>query len=407
MAGKAVWDYRGDPERPALLVNFANGAIQNPECVNFTLYKSKDDKTPMAKRQRILTADTDRLSYVGNIYSPEAVKSNSLCKYFIGVLHKETGKMDVYDAEQVHMQPILESNIDEQNAPDESSRTYREKVDALIEAFGTNKQKRALSSRKLNTVGNEVLSKAMEEAAEKIIETKGKTELIKEAMDKPMEESPSLFLPPCNANADKPENVYKFEDLISPVEYEALESISAPFRNITTEQLQSMIEKKEHSCYVLQELQEIKLAKDIDRQARALWYLDLLIKFSKLKVVKRKELIALGCPSIICGNLMKNFTVMVYKNSSLRNSISSTMKSKIVAHAIALALHISEFLVDLTYLQTDLRLTETRILEICKAMGLRIGKKKMLSSFEEAHKTASLQLPLMVYKPPGGMKKRP
>lgn len=48
-------------------------------------------------------------------------------------------------------------------------------MDALIEAFGTNRQKRALSSRKLNQVGSETLNKAMVKAAEDIIENKGKT----------------------------------------------------------------------------------------------------------------------------------------------------------------------------------------------------------------------------------------
>lgn len=42
-----------------------------------------------------------------------------------------------------------------------------------------------------------------------------------------------------------------------------------------------------HGAYVLRELGELKHASDIDRQARALWYLDALIKFSQLKTVKR------------------------------------------------------------------------------------------------------------------------
>ncbi|XP_040217445.1 DNA-directed RNA polymerase I subunit RPA49 isoform X2 [Rana temporaria] len=410
MAGKAVWEYRGDPEQSALLVQFANGTIQTPKDVRFTLYRNEDDKTPETKRQRILAADTDRLSYVGNNYSTET-KNSPLCKYFIGVLNKATGKMEVYDAEHIKMQPVLktDNSMSKQieDATDQSTKTYREKVDALIEAFGTNRQKRALSSRKLNQVGSETLNKAMVKAAEEIIGNKGKTELLKEAMDT-NEELSSIFLPSCNASADKPENVYKFDDLISPVEYEALESVSAAFKNITPEELQQMTEKKEHTLFVLQELREIKLAKDPDRQARVLWYLDMLIKFSQLKVAKRKDLITKGCPSIICANLMKNFSVIVYKDGRIQNSISGTMKSKIVAYVIALALHISNFQVDLTCLQRDLRLTENRIIEIAKAMRLKIGKINMFSdvSFEESHKIATLELPLIVYKPAGGMKKK-
>lgn len=46
-------------------------------------------------------------------------------------------------------------------------------VDMLIEAFGTNKQKRALASRKLNQVGSNALQAAVDKAATSVIEKKG------------------------------------------------------------------------------------------------------------------------------------------------------------------------------------------------------------------------------------------
>ncbi|XP_056374285.1 DNA-directed RNA polymerase I subunit RPA49 isoform X2 [Hyla sarda] len=409
MAGKATWEYRGDPERPALLVQFSNGTIQTPENVSFTLYNNKGATSPI-KSQRILTAQTERLSYVGKNFTPEALKSSSLCRYFVGVLNKETGKMQVYDAEHLGMQPILENNSTEdqqtEETRDQSNLSYREKVDALIEAFGTNKQKRALNSRKLNQVGSEILSKEMAKAAEVIIESRGTTELVQEVAVKKEEESFSLFLPLCNAKATKQEDVYRFDDLLPPAEYASLEEVAAAFRNLTPGELQEKREKNEHGSYVLQELGELKFAKDIDRHARALWYSDTLIKMSKLKMVKRKDLIAMGCPSIIAGSLLKNFTVPTFKNERILNSISATMKCKIVSYVLALALHISDFQVDLTLLQRDLQLTEDRIIEIAKALRLKISKRLMFSDLVlgEGHKMGVLELPLVVYKPVRGRK---
>uniref|UniRef100_A0A8C5LV71 RNA polymerase I subunit E n=1 Tax=Leptobrachium leishanense TaxID=445787 RepID=A0A8C5LV71_9ANUR len=410
MANRAVWEYRGEPEQPALLVQFSNGNIQTPESLKLNLYRNKDQKTPDKKKQKILTAETDRLSYVANNFGVNALHSNSLCRYFVGVVNKETGKMEVYGAEYFHMQPLLEkktTQLQDEDLMDTSNRTYREKVDALIEAFGTNKQKRALSSRKLNQVGSEILSQAMAKAAEEIIENKGTEELVKEAIGNIASES-SSFLPPCDVKADKPENVYKLDDLISPTEYATLEAAAEPFRNLTDESLQQMIDGKRHGTFVLHELQELKNMKDCDHAARCLWYLDALIKLSNLKVVKRKELMVPGFPSIICANFLRDFTVSTYKNGRVQNSISGTMHSKIVAHAIALALHICEFEVDLTLLQREMKLTEARILEIAKAMGLKITKRMMFSiaSSDEAHKIATLILPLVVYKPSTGMNKR-
>ncbi|KAM4053694.1 DNA-directed RNA polymerase I subunit RPA49 isoform 3-T3 [Anomaloglossus baeobatrachus] len=390
-----------------IYVQFSNGTVQTPENVAFTLYKNNNSSK--VKRQRIMTAQTDRLNYVGKNFTPEALKSSSLCRYFVGVLNKETGKMEVYDAEQFSMQPIMEKNNTEeqlQDTTDEPNRTYREKVDALIEAFGTNRQKRALTSRKLNQVGSEILSKEMTKAAEGIIESKG-TDLVQEVVERKEEESYSLFLPPCNTKADKRENVYEFDQLLPPVEYESLENVAAAFKNITPEELKEKIEKKQHGSYVLQELGELKYAQDIDRKARVLWYLDILTKLINLKIIKRKDLVALECPNVIIGNFLKNFTVSTFKHESIKNSISATMKCKIVSYALALALHISDFQVDLTLLQRDLKLTENRMIEIAKAMGLRITKRIMFASLsmDEGHKMGTLELPLPVYKP-GGARKR-
>lgn len=48
-------------------------------------------------------------------------------------------------------------------------------MDLCIEAFGTSKQKRALNSRRMNAVGNDILNTAVTKAATNIINAKGVT----------------------------------------------------------------------------------------------------------------------------------------------------------------------------------------------------------------------------------------
>lgn len=48
-------------------------------------------------------------------------------------------------------------------------------MDLCIEAFGTSKQKRALSSRRMNAVGNDIVNTAVTKAAANIIDAKGVT----------------------------------------------------------------------------------------------------------------------------------------------------------------------------------------------------------------------------------------
>ncbi|NP_001269695.1 DNA-directed RNA polymerase I subunit RPA49 isoform 2 [Homo sapiens] len=287
-------------------------------------------------------------------------------------------------------------SVESELALESQTKTYREKMDSCIEAFGTTKQKRALNTRRMNRVGNESLNRAVAKAAETIIDTKGVTALVSDAIHNDLQDD-SLYLPPCYDDAAKPEDVYKFEDLLSPAEYEALQSPSEAFRNVTSEEILKMIEENSHCTFVIEALKS--LPSDVesrDRQARCIWFLDTLIKFRAHRVVKRKSALGPGVPHIINTKLLKHFTCLTYNNGRLRNLISDSMKAKITAYVIILALHIHDFQIDLTVLQRDLKLSEKRMMEIAKAMRLKISKRRVsvAAGSEEDHKLGTLSLPL-------------
>ncbi|XP_039090684.1 DNA-directed RNA polymerase I subunit RPA49 [Hyaena hyaena] len=395
----ARWQYCGEPDESqrAVLVQFSNGKLQNPGNVRFTLYKSNDSTNPRKRGQRILAAETDRLSYVGNNFGTGALKCNTLCRHFVGVLNKTSGQMEVYDAELFNMQPLFaDESVESESTQENQARTFREKMDSCIEAFGTTKQKRALNSRRMNRVGNESLNCAVAKAAENIIDAKGVTALVNDAIHDDLQED-SLYLPPCHADAAKPEDVYKFEDLLSPPEYEALQSPSEAFRNISSEEILKMIEENSHCSFVIEALKSLPSdEKSRDHQARCIWFLDTLIRFRAQKVIKRKSALGPGVPHILSTKLLKHFTCLTYNNGSLRNLISDSMKAKITAYVIILALHISDFQIDLTLLQRDLKLSERRMIEIARAMRLKISKRSvsLAAGRDEDHKLGTLSIPL-------------
>ncbi|XP_009980747.1 PREDICTED: DNA-directed RNA polymerase I subunit RPA49, partial [Tauraco erythrolophus] len=353
-------------------------------------------------------SETERLSYVGNNFGSGVMKCNSLCRHFVGVLDKDSGQMEVYNAEIFNMQPLLSDNLIPDDTKDYQNKSYREKMDLCIEAFGTSKQKRALNSRRMNAVGNDILNTAVTKAAANIIDAKGVTGLIQDVAQDDVQNI-SVFLPPCNEDADKPENVYKFEDILSSAEYEALRVPAAVFVNITPEEITKKTEDKSHCSFVLEELKFLPAdEKSRDHKARCLWFLDTLIKFSYLKVIKKKHPMGPECPHVISRKLMKNFTSLTYNNGSVQNLISASMKAKITAYVIALALHINNFQTDLTILQNDMKLQESRMMDIAKAMRLKVSKAKGLPGLEndENHKLGTLSLPLPVQKASGNQRKR-
>ncbi|ERE81775.1 DNA-directed RNA polymerase I subunit RPA49-like protein [Cricetulus griseus] len=409
----ARWLYCGEPDdrQKAVLVQFSNGKLQNPGNMRFTLYNSNDLVNPRLKNQRILAAETDRLSYVGNNFGTGALKCNTLCRHFVGILNKTSGQMEVYDAELFNMQPLFaEDAIEQEPPPENQAKTFREKLDSCIEAFGSTKQKRSLNSRRMNKVGSESLNLTVTKAAENIIDTKGVNALVSDAMQDDLQDD-SLYLPPCHADATKPEDVYRFEDsilaleshvlnlqpVLSQAEYDALESPSEAFRKVTSEDILKMIEENRHCSFVIEMLKSLPSNEESrDRQARSIWFLDALIRFRAQKVIKGKSALGPGIPHIINTKLLKNFTCLTYNNGSLRNLISSSMKAKITAFAIILALHINSFQIDLTLLQGDLKLSEKRMIEIAKAMRLKISKRKvtLADGREEDHRLGTLSVPL-------------
>lgn len=395
----ARWQYCGEPDdrQKAVLVQFSNGKLQNPGNMRFTLYNSTDLVNPRQKCHRILAAETDRLSYVGNNFGTGALKCNTLCRHFVGILNKTSGQMEVYDAEVFNMQPLFAEDSIEHGPPLENqNKTFRDKLDSCIEAFGSTKQKRSLNSRRMNKVGSESLNFTVAKAAESIIDTKGVSALVSDAMQDDLQND-SLYLPPCHADAAKPEDVYRFEDILSPAEYDALESPSEAFRKVTSEDILKMVEENSHCSFIIEMLKSLP-ADEVqrNRQARSIWFLDALLRFRAQKVIKGKSALGPGIPHIINTKLLKQFTCLTYNNGSLRNLISSSMKAKITAYAIILALHINNFQIDLTVLQRDLKLSEKRMIEIARAMRLKISKRKvsLADGREEDHRLGTLSVPL-------------
>ncbi|NWT79234.1 RPA49 polymerase, partial [Lanius ludovicianus] len=430
-------------------VRFANGKLRHPDSLRFTVYRNRDSAHPRKRHRRILVSETERLCYVGHNFGSEVMKCNSLCRYFVGVLDKNSGQMEVYNAEIFNMQPLLSEQILQGEGKVESCVMFccdcladrgrclsggwevwcpgrltsagpgfplwcfnvcfsLVQMDLCIEAFGTSKQKRALSSRRMNTVGSDIVSTAVTKAAANVIDTKGVTALMQDMAQDDVQNI-SAFLPPCHEDADRPEDIYKFEDILSSAEYEALRVPAATLANVTVEEIAKRAEERSHCSFVLEELKFLPTdERSRDHKARCLWFLDTLIRFSHLKVIKKKHPMGPECPHIISRKLMKNFTSLTYNNGSIQNLISASMKAKITAYVIVLALHINSFQTDLTVLQNDMKLPESRILDIAKALRLKVSKAKGVPDLEndQNHKLGTLSLPLPTQKAPEGQRKR-
>ncbi|OWK01209.1 POLR1E [Cervus elaphus hippelaphus] len=226
----------------------------------------------------------------------------------------------------------------------------------------------------MNKVGSESLNRAVAKAAENIIDTKGVTALVSDALHDDLQDD-SIYLPPCHTDAAKPEDVYKFEDRIllaaeTPLHFPSwgvrTASPSEPFRNVTSEEILKMIEENSHCSSVIEALKSLPSNEESrDRQAR--------------------------CPGTWSPPHHQHQTTKAIHLPDLQQR-----QAKVTAYVIVLALHINDFQIDLTMLQRDLKLSEKRMMEIAKAMRLKISKRKvsLAAGGEEEHRLGTLSIPL-------------
>nr|XP_020452660.1 DNA-directed RNA polymerase I subunit RPA49 isoform X2 [Monopterus albus] len=365
------------------------------------MYKSADEGNPRKKSRRILVAESDRLSYVGNNFGTASLKCNNLCKYYVGVLDKQTMQMEVHKAQLFNMQPVIPGETTEASNPQDTTQTYRDKVDLLIEAFGTSKQKRALSSRKLNQVGADALHHAVAKAASTVIDQKGLEALQQEVAETESQGDLALHLPTCNTDADRPEDVYPFDDLLSPVEFSALEQAGSKMAALTPVELKKMRDDG-GSLYVVKHLESMPAVGEArDKIARCAFYLSLLLKMARQKSISRKFVQEEGCPRILQTKLFRTFTVETFNNGRIHNMVSTSMRAKLAAYSLALLLHMGHMTADLTLLHRDLGITEARMIEVAKSMGLTLSRpakgKDDQAVLQDKHKHASVVLPLVKY----------
>jgi len=317
--------------------------------------------------------------------------------YYVGVLDKTSMEMEVHNTQLFNMQPLIPGEskpVDDTDSP----KSYRQKVDSLIEAFGTNKQKRALSSRRNNQVAEDSLQKAVAQAANNIIDQKGIKVLQQEVVDSEGLTDTGLYLPVCNPEADSEDDVYPFNELISDAEYAALDSVGKKMAELTSEE---MVKMREQGCSqtVMKHLESMPVNPEArDRQARCLWFLSLLIKLAHQRFVSRKFGSEDDCPKIILNKVMKTFTVESFNHGRVKNILASSMRVKLASYCLALLLHINHQTANITLLQQDLGLHENRMVEVAKSMGLKLSKMPSDGLDAQEQRIATLQLPLVKYE---------
>lgn len=382
-----------------ILVRFEHGTLtdEGKQLTKFKYLRSKIKKS----NKRMLSADTGSLQYTGAVLQ----KPQSFIKYYVAVIDKKNNRIEkVEKCSLCVLKPKFQENVGIVNS--KTPQTFRQKTDNLVEAFGSAKQQRLLSSRKKNEQVQGTISDKVAEVA-KTVTPKS---------DIKTKETPTLddiaIIPPKNVDATTVGELYHIDDVISYRDYQSLLGEAQSFIDSDSKAISQWAEEKKYPEYILHQLKLLPIsAKERKERSCYLCYLHYLMLFFRLdyKAMRRKD----PCekiPQPIKNNMIESFC---YSEKGKNRCVPKKYKDKQLCYILILSLIIEEFDLNCNLLMKDLKLGTTRISQLLRAIGctVKIANLKHKPSGEgEAtlppSVTATLSLPRSLDKPPTPTKKR-
>ncbi|XP_035217201.1 DNA-directed RNA polymerase I subunit RPA49-like isoform X2 [Stegodyphus dumicola] len=325
----------GSTERPLCLVGFPFTNLENINGMKFKLHKDSKSST-VKKPERILVADNGHIKYTGCNYKSTEEAS---CLFKVGVFHKRSQKFKFYDAEVFHLQPLLNSHM-------EVNKTGSYQADDLTLAFGSKSRQKMINSRRnLGPAESNVID--------------------------------SEFL-----KFDTNENLGM--KIITAEEYDALESHAEFLLGASYEKI-AVWKQASVYCDVVIKYLESSCGSLTLHNAKLLCYLQYMMCFLKLTYLDmRKKDPVPHVPEPFKQKLKDKFFL---KNRSFPPS----MKDKLLAYAMVLALTLHHYNLNGNLLASSCKIAMKRIDLIAGALGCHVRQKDDVKWIE-------LKLPLRELK---------
>ncbi|KAI9091294.1 RNA polymerase I associated factor, A49-like protein [Phlyctochytrium arcticum] len=357
-----------------------------PSTLNFVNYaRTKDDESGGAKRRRIVVGETSSIEYVAS-----NAGQHNFCRYVVGVYDKKSQQLSLQEAEVFRVDTIVKS------LKHHVSRHVGEKNtlarNTLGEAFGTRKRRQAIKALEKNEVDVAGLAE-VEDAIKETIDEKSmglptREEVMKEAQN-------DRSIPPYNMNATSPSEVYNPDDLISPLDLNAL-NIKELVKARNTETVQKLIKPITTSKWITERICQVLKAKNDTVTIRRLVYLAYLMKFHNLKIndLNSDNLSARlgGVPQVICESLILKFTEYQEDEGRKRYRMTPKLTDLLRAYILAICLTVDGFKVNSTEIARDLKIPAKQMHDIARELGCRF--QTYTTDDDKTKKIMGLSVPL-------------
>ncbi|KAI6142439.1 Rpa49 subunit specific to nuclear RNA polymerase I, partial [Pisolithus tinctorius] len=327
------------------------------------------------------------------------------CRYLVGVHDKKTGKTTIRPA-PLHI-PTRDVKALKGQEPIAVSVLQRlEARAALGESFGTKKAKLAIKAQERNKVDVSAMETAVDHLQESI--QKSTPALPSEEEAQATADSTRL-VPPYNAEATVPSEVYPLHNIIPETEWKTLSE--APFVVVGQNQRIPLL-PFQRSKWINQHLHSICDSSSPSKtNIKILQYIAYMMLFRQLAIQSNLGKVSLqekltSMPSVVADGLLSRFTESA--RTSSKSQFTSQKETLLLTHMFALCLRVDEYATNTEIIAKDLSQSTQSINTLFKSMGCQITKLtvadlKRLGLPDSAAETkhALLKVPLEFPKPRG------
>lgn len=359
----ATVDIEEYQDQPSVVVsNFFKG-VRVPEDTKFELYRKKS-----SKGEFVLHGENDRLEYEGAT-NQESADSN---QYVVGVYNPGKKALKLYKAPLIDSKVVSKSYKNLSGPKIKSQKEIRNSVlrNALGEAFGTKKAKKAIADLERNRVDSDKLVDSAIDIVDSVKTAAKGLPTRQELEDKITLDRPT---PVANVDATDVEQIYPVENIIPKKEWQFIR-VGALLKESDPEKRLEMLPYTK-SQYVSKKLPAFTQATQTSK-LQLLFYLSLLLGVyenrrvnNKVKLLERLN----SPPEILLDGILERFTIskasQIGRSKDRSFTIDPQNEDKLLCHILIIVMHLNNFIVEISPLAKELALKPSKIVSLFRVIG--------------------------------------
>ncbi|CAL9738591.1 DNA-directed RNA polymerase I subunit Rpa49p [Monosporozyma servazzii] len=350
---------------PSLAVASFFKGFRAPEDTKFKLYRNKHNDD-----QFVLHGENERLEYVGQTDSDSVGSS----QYVVGVFNKKKNSVDLYQAPVLVSKVVSKSKRDLAGPNIKNQGQVRGSVlrNALGEAFGTKKAKKAISDLERNRVDSDKLADVAVDIVDTVRSASKGLPSRKEMEATVANDRPT---PVANLDATDVEQIYPIENII-------------PYRELQFIRVNGILKEKDiekkleffpyiptNTKYITKKLAIFKEPSQIGK-LQLLYYLTLLLGFYENRRCSRKDKLMENLnspPETLVDGMLQRFTVArqgTFGRSKDRSFfVDPHNEDKLLCFILVIMLHLDNFIVEISPVAQDIGIKPSKITSLFRIIG--------------------------------------